>query len=297
MDRTCPKCNKVFRYPKYLRQHEKRKTPCSPILEHENPGDNLREDPELEKRKCRFCNRLFASRDSMLRHIRTACKIAPNKKNGDKGMELLYEHTLRKQQAEIDELKAQNAEMLGMMKQLLAGQQGSNNVQGNNNLIDSQIHQTNTFNISVFGHESLEHVSPAVMKRILDESRKLPELALAAETAMLKTAMLIYSDPDHPENLTCYLPNKKGDETLVHTDAGWEVRPTRLVLPPIAQTSKDEIFQNQPYVNVDDYGPLLIELRDNEKRYTGGQALRPILVRNKDLLRRALETLPVAGDE
>jgi len=30
-------------------------------------------------------------------------------------------------------------------------------------------------------------------------------------------------------------------------------------------------------------------------RYTAGTELRPILVRNKDLLARALETLPVAG--
>ena len=159
--------------------------------------------------------------------------------------------------------------------------------------------QTNniTLNITVFGGEDLTHVGSAAVRQVLDESRKLPELALAAETAMLKTAMLIYSDPDHPENLTCYLPNKKRDETLVHTDAGWEIRPTRLVLPPMAQTSKNKIFNNQPYENVDDYGPLLIEIRDNEERYAGGQALRPILVRNKDLLRRALETLPVAGDE
>lgn len=37
------------------------------------------------------------------------------------------------------------------------------------------------------------------------------------------------------------------------------------------------------------------ELAENEKRYVAGSNLRPVLVRNKDLLARALEALPVAG--
>ena len=42
----------------------------------------------------------------------------------------------------------------------------------------------------------------------------------------------------------------------------------------------------------------MVELRDNEHRYTTGEgAMRPILVRNKDLLARALETLPMVGGE
>ena len=55
------------------------------------------------------------------------------------------------------------------------------------------------------------------------------------------------------------------------------------------------LFDRQPFENADEYGPLMKELADNEERYAAGQELRPILVRNKDLLARALETLPVAG--
>jgi 23S rRNA A2030 N6-methylase RlmJ len=106
--------------------------------------------------------------------------------------------------------------------------------------------------------------------------------------------MLVYSDPDHPENLTAYLPNKKTNDVLVHAEAGWEVQPASLVLPPMAQKSVDTLFDHQPYEDADDYGPLMKELAENEKRYAAGSELRPILVRNKDLLARALETLPVA---
>jgi len=214
-------------------------------------------------------------------------------------MELLYKHTLQRQNERIQTLEAQNAEMLGMMRQLLTDRGGNNNnsagevaIQGDSNTVIK-----NNFTINVFGKENLEHVGSAVVKAILDESKRLPEITHAAETALLKAAMLIYSDPEHPENLTCYLPNKKGDETLVHTDAGWEIRPTRLVLSPMASTALMRISDKQPYERAEDYGEIMAELVHNEKRYIGGQELRPILVRNKDLLRRALETLPVAGGE
>ncbi len=39
--------------------------------------------------------------------------------------------------------------------------------------------------------------------------------------------MLVYSDPDHPENLTCYLPNKKTNEKRYV--AGHELRPVLVV--------------------------------------------------------------------
>ena len=112
---------------------------------------------------------------------------------------------------------------------------------------------------------------------------------------MLKTAMLVYSDPSRPENLTAYLPNKKTNDALVHTEAGWEVQPTKLVLPPMAQKTIDTLFDKQPYENAEAYGPLLKELQQNEARFAAGEELRPLLVRNKDLLARVLKTLPVAG--
>jgi len=246
----------------------------------------------------------------MRRHVRSTCKIAPNAKNGDVGMEILYEHTLRKQQveraqdkAEIAELKAQNAEIMRMMQRmegmLMAqggGQQaGEVAVQGDANQVDNRKQVI----VNVFGKEGLDHVTMARIKAILDESLARPALPEAAQAAVMRTAMLVYSDPDHPENLTAYLPNKKTNDVLVHASrngtTGWEVQPASLVLPPMAQKSVDTLFDRQPYENAEDYGPLMKELAENEKSYVTGHELRPILVRNKDLLARALKTLPVAG--
>ncbi|MEL0212665.1 MAG: hypothetical protein VW891_19135, partial [Novosphingobium sp.] len=144
-------------------------------------------------------------------------------------------------------------------------------------------------------------ITPARIKAILDETLGGAKAGVehAAHAAVLKTAMLVYSDPDHPENLTAYLPNKKTNDVLVRTSrrgtSGWEVQPASLVLPPMAQKSVDTLFDRQPYEDADEYAPLMKELADNEKRYVEGAELRPILVRNKALLARVLETLPLGA--
>ena len=306
-DRTCDRCRKVFKYPAHLREHQNRKTPCAPILDVKDLPEDVQNDPDIEKKKCRFCGRAFSSYDSMRRHVRTACKIAPNAKNGDSGMEKLYEHTLKKQAAEISELKA-------MMTQLLAQGRGDNAITGGEVGVQATGDQAHiavdnskkVVNINVFGKEGLDHVTMERIKGILDDSLRLtapgtaaPQIEQAADTAVLKAALLVYSDPDIPENLTCYRPNKKLNDALVHVSrngaAVWEVQPTKLVLPGMAQKSIDALFDNQPYEDADQYAPLMTELRDNEARYAAGGELRPVLVRNKDLLQRALKALPTAG--
>lgn len=300
----CDRCGKDFQYPCRLRAHLARKTPCAPILDPEDLPEEAREDPDLDQKKCRFCGRVFSSYDSMRRHIRTACKIAPTEKNGDAGMELLYEHTLRKQQNledQVAQLTTLVQEQSAMMRQLVAreepgvpsnsgAQAGEAAIRGDNNQMDN----SKTININIFGKEGLDHITSADVKAILDESLRTPALPAAANAAVLKMAMLAYSDPEHPENLTCYLPNKKTDDALVHKEEGWEVQPATLVLPPMAQTSVDALFDRQPFEDAETYGGLMAELKDNERRYVTGKELRPILVRNKDLLQRVLESLPVS---
>jgi len=217
-------------------------------------------------------------------------------------MEVLYKHTLRKQAEEIAELKAQNAEMMGMVREMhgivLAESSGNQHVgrvtvqvPGNKNqvAVDNRLQ----VNINVFGKEGLDHVTEARIRTILDESLARPALLEAASTAVLKTAMLVYSDPDHPENLTAYLPNKKKNDVLVRAESGWVVQPASLILPPMAQKSVDTLFNRQPFEDADDYAPLMRELTANEKSYVAGHELRPVLVRNKTLL-QALKNFSAA---
>ena len=289
-DRACQRCGRVFKYPRDLRTHLARKTPCAPILEVADLPAEVREDPELENKKCCFCGRVFSSYTSMRRHVRTTCKIAPNERNGDAGMETLYEHTLRLQEDRIAALEDMMAKQTDAMLAMRRGAPA--------NIINAQqnvfIHANLTINL--FGEEKTDHLTSDLIKKVMEDALVTPGVTKAVTTAVVQTAMLVYSDPEHPENLTCYLPNKKTDDALVRAEQpdgtlGWEIRPCSLVLPPMAQKTLDMLFDKQPFEDADKFEPLVQELRANEERYAAGGQLRPVLVRNKDLLAKALEAL------
>jgi hypothetical protein len=220
-------------------------------------------------------------------------------------MEKLYEHTMQKQLAELKaenaEMKAQNAEILTLLRQQTGtravgaptGASSTNAevaIQGDHATVDNSKNIT----INVFGQEGVGHITAEQIKALLDESMQAPAVPTAADIAVLETAMLVYSDPNHPENLTCYMPNKKFEGVLVHAAKGWEVLPADLVLPPMAQKSIDLLFRKQPAER--EYAPLLKELQQNEGRFAAGKSLRPLLERNKGLLGQALAELPQLGE-
>ena len=292
---------------------------------------------------------MYSSASAMRYHIRTSCKIAPNAKNGNAGMELLYEHTL---QQRVMALEAQNAEMLALMRQmavtgaapasalaltapasalaltapastlaltdtalavtapvtnmtvetttnfagpvtnttLAAGEIGCQVC----NVTNMDVNKSITFN--TFGKESLAHANSDRIRVILDESlRDTSSIQAAALMAVTKTAMLIYSDPDHPENLTCYMPNKKTNDVLTHTERGWEIYPVSMVINQIGQKTIDHLFAKQPFENADHYTLIMKELQQNEKAYITDSLIRPILIRNRSLLEQATDEMPKCG--
>lgn len=326
MDRTCTRCFKQFKYPKELRRHQQRKTPCAPILEDKDlPAESL-EDAELgllSKRKCRFCGRVFSSYNCMRRHVRNNCKIPPNERNGDVGMELLYKHTVAKQQEQIEAQRRQIEKLTKMMAQQMAlaehkapprssictrsevtNSGGEVAIQGNQGPVTVDNSKKQQITINVFGQEKLDHIEQEQIRQILAEASAFAP-GDGATQAVLEAAMLIYSDPKRPENITCYLPNKKMQEALVHRRDGWEVEPVPRVLPPMMTRSVDVLFDHQPREGDDlkEYGEVLKQLQECEKdaqkvRHLAGPngSLRAVLVRNKDQLRRLLDHLPVPDE-
>lgn len=302
-DRTCEKCGKEFSKPYWLKVHRGRKTPCDLILDKPGP-------PPKDVNRCRFCGRDFASYQSMCRHIRTTCRIAPNQRNGQEGMDYLYEHVKRQQsqlQEQKERLEKQEAK-LAVLQNVVApvgGEPGVRVTGQNNSVTINQLQQNNQMNVVVFGQESTAHLTPGAIKRLLDEAVGL-DAGPAAALAMLRAAEEIYSNRSHPENITCFLPNKKTKEALVHGAAGWEVRPEAAVLPAIAQRSHTALFNAQPLPELEgcedmrshrDYLAIYKELQANEKLYNSGVlGLRELLVRNKALLEAALGTLPRANE-
>ncbi len=165
---ACPHCGKAFKYLSHYKRHLAAKTPCVPAFAGKPQID-------IGKHVCRFCGRSFNDESSMYRHIRGACKIAPNPKNGEKGMERLYAHTLQKHNAEMQSELAEQGTKIDrledMMRQLLrnqgaAPQAGEVAIQGNHAQVDNS---KKIININVFGQEKLDHITAERIKTILNE--------------------------------------------------------------------------------------------------------------------------------
>ena len=295
-DRICSYCGKKFNYPYLLKRHLNGKRKCVPSFAGKTEGD---EDKPYE---CRYCGTRFMDETHMHRHIRDTCKIAPNERNGTDGLDRLYDLVLA--QRDTDETRIASLE--GVVETLSARLVNTDiglgmnanvvNIQGDNN----QVQQTDArtvVNINFFGAEGTNHITKKQIRAVLDRSMENVTLPLAAQNAIIETAMIVYSDPEHPENLTCFLPNKKTDDALLYTDRGWDIQPVSIIVPRMAVKSLDALFNKQPYEeDADLYTNVMVELRDNEKKYVSGTAkFRPILVRNKDLLIKMLGSLPIAG--
>ena len=281
MGHQCDKCGKSFAYPCRLRDHLRRKTPCTAVVE----SHELSLEDQAKDHACRFCGHRFASPQGVSQHLKKFCKIA----GSAEGMEKLYNHTLKKQllqqQAQIDALTSQVQALTLPDAPPMVAQQAATIINGP---VTATV--TNHVTINMFGGEKIDHIERCNVRELLDKTLATGQSPLdSALQALIRAAALIYSDPSHPENLTCYIPNKKNDEVMIHGDAGWEVQPCQVVLPPMAMRSCNLLFNKQPFEDAEPYGDLMIALRDNEEAFKKGKQMRTILVRNKDLISSLLQ--------
>lgn len=156
------------------------------------------------------------------------------------------------------------------------------------------IHGKRTYTMctrKTFGNEDVSHINAGAIKTILDAAMPITSsnMLKAAVIVVTRVALLVYGDPTRPENTTCYLPSKKSSAALVHGESGWDVQPTTRAVVQMMGRTIDLIFDHQPLSNVNRYGALLRAIRDIEGRFALVETcMRPVLVRNKTLLQRAL---------
>jgi hypothetical protein len=327
----CEACGKTFPQNRDLQKHLQRKNPCALFVEVEDISDEKKKNSH----RCRFCGRSFATSSNLSRHLRRSCKIVP--RNGDtSGMDKLYEYTLKKQEdrhrAEMEALlkRVEDLEAVSKLstvadaKALAAPMDAKVSVQDHKAppnianmmaktaIVDQSTGKTVTnVTVNIFGGESTSHITPVDVLGLLRKLGPLGEdLCKPAERLILSMALMIYSDEHHPENITCYLPNKKGKDALIHGESGWEVMPISLTLSPMASKSVDALFKKQPWpglngvpadLNLDEPTRILRYIADHEPDLVGGAAspsseLRAIPIRNREILEKVLAKLPKAGD-
>ena len=189
-------------------------------------------------------------------------------------MEKLYEHTVQKQ---IDDLKAQvHALTIGAATASVQAAAGLSTVPATATTLNNTLGAGATFigrdqvnnnvTINIFGAEDTSYMRRPEVKAILDRALRVSptDPQQAVRHALTQIGYSVYSNTEHPENITCYIPNKKREEVLVHTGERWELRPSSEVTPDMYVNSMNILFNQQPFEDVAKYGQLMTEARDRE---------------------------------
>lgn len=299
-DRTCPHCSRTFAYPSRLRRHLEGARACAPRID----TTDLTAEEQEKPHSCRFCGRRFTARSNLSVHIRTNCRVAGDAEE----LRLLYERTLEKQQAQERQLAAQQEQLSAVLRQAALAGAGREQAAPLPPItyIDARTYTQNNIVVNCFGSEATAHIAPADVRSLLDDALASTGAAeRTALSALLKAATLIYNDPEHPENITCYIPERAGrrpplayagaEDVMVHGEGGWEVRPHTLVLPPMVSKTVAMLFDKQPLEDATRYSEVMKALRANEAAFSSGKQMKTVLVRSRELLEQTLGGLPLAA--
>lgn len=155
--------------------------------------------------------------------------------------------------------------------------------------IIQQNNYMNNVTVNIFGHESISHISNEDIMHLFDKA----VLRDHPDQLFTDAAMLIYSDPEHPENITAYIPSSGGasnNKVMVYTaDANWKQIPLTQATPPMVKKTLDLLADRQPFHagsnSLTKYGQLLSQVFKNETAYSvDGRQLRTVLVRNREYI-------------
>jgi hypothetical protein len=297
----CSKCGRVFARKYALDRHlNERKHPCV--------ASTTIKPPAKGGHTCLSCGREFCRPSNLTRHMSDGrCPIATPRITISAAKKGTIPASAKSEDVK-KHLEKTNKILLELSKEVASMRDERKSAEPTSVINNGTV---NNITINIFGNENITHLTSLDVLRMLNtlpqakDFLTLENLLPAAQQAVINTAMLIYSDEKRPENITCYLPNKKTDEVVVRGASGWEVRPYTLIVSPIAARVIELLFAKQPIAGVDGispdednerWGKLLRCIRDNETTLTSPpmRGLRPILVRNRDMLGRYLDKLPVS---
>lgn len=163
---------------------------------------------------CEYCNKKFATRKTLLRHIRNYCKIKKEmdlqegkNKEMEKDKEIGKEQNLKELKKIISE---EMAEQNNKISKLLDNVSTTNNTMNNSG--NNSHNQVNNIQLNVFGKEDLSMLTEKVKQELIKGPFKM----------MPKIMEMIYFNKDHPENHTMKLVNKKEKIMKIHDKEGWK---------------------------------------------------------------------------
>lgn len=328
---TCEKCGEAFGSQQKLQKHEKRKTPCNPLLKHQ---EGRQEENKQAKYECKYCGRGFAHATNMYKHTNKTCKLRGGKAEELKNRSIQFHKKQNEALTkELEEVKAQlrlqteakerhepivSDKIAGQANLQTSGEKapamaitGTHNTQQVDQRVDKRKY-INTINFNVFGKETHDHITEEDMAEVLIQaSAELAKLGLeetnkvyahrqAAGTAIQRIMEMIYSNEKVPKNLTCRLTNKKSSTADIRDKAGeWKKEALTVIAQAMRGKAIDVAFDRQPMGDeMLECAAILKIIREEEEKLKIDHTLtsaRAVLERANELLKK-LERIEIGSD-
>lgn len=239
-DRTCSICGRIFDYPCRLKRHQTAKTSCK--------------TPKLEETKlslkCKTCGQTFTTRSAHSRHINHRCKAAGKDEELPSEVSLLRAElaAIKVQLGQIAPVASTNgrpsafgAVSAAVLHHTDNSSHTDNSVRADTLNVQMNVHLPST-EVRNFGEEDTTHLKKA-LGRLLDS---LPKGTLG-EAVVAGVIRSIWNDPEHPQNMTIHIPNKRDNVPHVKTPFGWQPRSEAEVYPRILGRACTELQDNQEH--------------------------------------------------
>ena len=209
---TCGRCG-VYKTSRRtdIHRHLNRKKKCvarttkEPQKNHKRTTNDKKEPQRTTKEwQCVHCNKYFSTNSHMNRHIRLYCK-----KKGT-----------------VDESSNRSTLHSNHVNNINI----SNNINiVNHNTVNNTNHNTmnNTININAHGEEDITHLKTTIMFM----------LSYFTRDAITDLISCTYFDPEHPENKTVRIPNKKEKWAQIYNGNEWEFRQKKDIILKVLKDS------------------------------------------------------------
>lgn len=283
---SCPKCDKPFRDNHALKVHERRKTPCVAVAKDTKSKDAMR---------CPDCGQEFSRKFTLVRHMANSCKkargatLTPQNPAPLPVAETSVEILESPARAKFDQGESKTSALRYELKATNADPQPDDSEQES---VDQALL------VNIFGSEDTTHITRRDVDQLIMRVGPVREknVAEVVKQLMIQMGMKIYSDINHPENITCYTTSTSRNPMVhVHYESGWELVPPEVPMSAMPNRSCNELFLKQPFLGEsdgkeccrpEDAELILRHLRANEDEIVKdvGRAFQQILYRNGTLL-------------
>lgn len=232
----CDRCNKEFDPKCNFRSHKNRKFPCQnitingaiePTVKDQQHAiiDAVDGSHQQKEYKCTYCNKSFAFKNSLKRHVQNRCNI---KQQIEKDKEVIFEKLM----AEMNEIKKENKRLRSALQKTNAKCKSIN------------INNTNTTNNGTINYNSIKLIAFGKERDIVKTFKKADVIkainGFGTEAALTK---LIHYNEEHPECHNVYSRNLKDKYAMIHDGERWQSKLKSDVI--------DEIYGfNRDYVNM-----------------------------------------------